>query len=255
MTPIGYERRMAGAAEGLAVIAAADWLERIIGSGLTLHAWAGERAGVEALRGRGAVYSIDAPLVGPDARARWAVRHYRRGGALASYLDDRYVSGGLTRPEREIRASVEARARGVPTPAVITGAWYRSGVFYRADLVTELVPAALSLADSLFSEERSADAVVGLARSGRLVRDLGEKGVLHADLNAMNILLSSERSEPVAYVIDLDRASVTDTPEAALGDSMRRRLERSLRKLGGSTGRPLSKDEWAALHSGFEGEA
>ena len=255
MTPIGYERRTVGAAEGLAVLAAADWLEKILGSGLTLHAWAGERAGVEALRGRGTVYSLDAPLVGPDARARWAVRHYRRGGAVASYLDDRYLSRGRTRPEREIRASVEARARGVSTPAVITGAWYHSGVFYRADLVTELVPGALTLADSLFSEQRSVDAVARLARSGRLVRDLGEKGVLHADLNAMNILLSSERSEPLAYVIDLDRASVTDTPEAALADSMQHRLERSLRKLGESTGRPLSKDEWAALHAGFEGEA
>jgi len=255
VTPIGYERRTAGASEGLAVIAAAAWLERILGSGLTLHAWASERPDVEALRGRGTVYSIDAPLAGPDARVRWAVRHYRRGGAITSYLDDRYLSGGRTRPEREIRVSVEARARGVPTPAVITGAWYRSGVFYRADLVTELVPGALSLADSLFSDERSANTVSRLARSGRLVRDLGEKGVLHADLNAMNILLSSERPEPVAYVIDLDRASVRDAPEAALGDSMQRRLERSLRELGDSTGRPLSKDDWAALRAGFEGEA
>ena len=255
MTPIGYERRTAGASEGLAVIAAADWLENILGSGLTLHAWASERAGVETLRGRGTVYSIDAPFVGPDARARWAVRHYRRGGALASYLDDRYLGGGPTRPEREIRASVEARARGVPTPAVITGAWYRAGVFYRADLVTELVPGALSLADSLFSDEPSPDAVARLACSGRLVRDLAEKGILHADLNAMNIVLSSERSGPVAYVVDLDRASVADTPRATLGASMRRRLERSLGKLGEAMGRPLSKDQWAALHAGFEGEA
>ena len=237
------------------MIAAADWLEQILLSGLTLQTWAAERAGSEALRGRGTVYSIDAPLSGPDARAHWAVRHYRRGGALASYLDDRYLSGGRTRPEREIRASVEARARGVPTPAVIAGAWYHSGVFYRADLITELVPDSVSLADSLFSDERSADAVAGLARSGRLVRDLGDKGLVHTDLNAMNILLRSERSEPVAYVIDLDRASVTDTPGSALGDSMRLRLERSLHKIGESTGKPLSKDDWAALRAGFEGDA
>lgn len=254
-TPTGYERREAGSAEGLAVPIAATWLEEILGSGLTLHEWAAACNDVEPLHGRGTVFSIAAPTVGPDARTRWAVRHYQRGGAAVSFLGDRYWRGGDTRPEREIRASVAARARGVPTPAVIAGAWYRSGLFYRADLVTELVPDTISLAESLFSDERDSDRAATLARSGALVRDLETKGIVHADLNAMNILVGHGGVESMAYVIDLDRARVVDTPIATPRDSMRRRLTRSLHKLEESTQRRLSVDEWAALRAGFEGKA
>ena len=137
---------------------------------------------------------------------------------------------------------------------MIAGAWYRSGLFYRADLVTELVPDTTSLADSLFSGERGGDGAAPLARSGALVRDLERKGIVHADLNAMNILLRHGGSEPTVYVVDLDRARVLDAPVATPGNSMRRRLERSLRKLEESTGRKLSENEWAALRAGFEGE-
>ena len=107
VTPVGYERRTLAAADGMAVTAAAAWLEEILGSGLTLHQWAGARNGVETLRGRGTVFSIAAPCVGPDARTRWAVRHYRRGGAVASYLGDRYLGRGI--PDRSARSERASR--------------------------------------------------------------------------------------------------------------------------------------------------
>lgn len=252
VTPPGYVRRSSKSGEVLFLAAATDWLEQILDAGLTLYGWASNQPRRRTLSGRGTVYAVEAPVGGPDRRARWAVRHYHRGGAVASFLGDRYLAGGPTRPELEIRASAEARARTIPTPAVIAGAWYPAGLFYRADLVTELVPDATSLADALFATQRRPQRIPALAAAGRLARELGEKGLRHPDLNAMNILLSWDDETPKAYVIDLDRATMSEAPGVAPGRPMLHRLERSLRKLGASFGRPLSEVEWSALRAAFE---
>jgi 3-deoxy-D-manno-octulosonic acid kinase len=284
--PVGYARRERDQAEGLALAAAADWLEDALDTAGTLEAWA-RVAGLvpddfsdsvsdpdpdpdsdsdsadsdpaadaathsRTTRGRGELHVVRAAVVGPDRRERWAVRHYRRGGAVASYLGDRYLAVGATRPEVEIRASVEARARGVRTPAVVAGAWYRAGPFYRADLVTELVPGATTLADALFSAPRGAAAERSLAAAGRLARELGEAGIGHADLNARNVLEGTDSPAAGPWVIDLDRATVEGRKGIEAARPMLARLERSLRKFGATSGRPLSGAEWAALRAGFE---
>jgi len=284
--PVGYARRERDQAEGLALAAAADWLEDALDTAGTLEAWA-RVAGLvpddfsdsvsdpdpdpdsdsdsadsdpaadaathsRTTRGRGELHVVRAAVVGPDRRERWAVRHYRRGGAVASYLGDRYLAVGATRPEVEIRASVEARAHGVRTPAVVAGAWYRAGPFYRADLVTELVPGATTLADALFSAPRGAAAERSLAAAGRLARELGEAGIGHADLNARNVLEGTDSPAAGPWVIDLDRATVQGRTGIEAARPMLARLERSLRKFGATSGRPLSGAEWAALRAGFE---
>jgi len=252
VTVPGYERWSSKSGEGLVLGAAASWLEEILDGGLTLYGWASKQPRRRTLSGRGTVWAVEAPVGGPDRRARWAVRHYQRGGHVAPLVGDRYLAGGLTRPELEIRASCDARARTIPTPAVIAGAWYPAGLFYRADLVTELVPDATGLADALWVSRRGPQRIRALAAAGRLARELGEKGLRHPDLNAMNILLSWDDETPKAYVIDLDRATMSGTTGIAPGRSMLHRLERSLRKLGASFGRPLSEVEWSALRAAFE---
>lgn len=241
--------------------AAADWLAKILGAGLTLHRWAAESADVISFTGRGSVHAVAAPTPGPDRSGRWVVRHYRRGGVVARYLDDRYLAAGDSRPVRELKASVEARRRGVPTPAVVAGAVYASGLFYRADIATEFIPDAPSLADLLFrsapSDESNANRVdteTALYLAGRVVRRLEGTRVLHPDVSAGNILVRSRggEAEAEAYVIDLDRCNVL--PEAARYPHhfMRDRLERSLKKLGEVHSVRLSDAAWQALHDGFE---
>jgi 3-deoxy-D-manno-octulosonic acid kinase len=228
---------------------AADWLTSVLSRGETLHVWSG-RCAADVQSGRGPVHVVEAPVSGPDGAHRWAVRHYHRGGAAAPLLGDRYWGHGRTRPERELEASVYARARGVRTPAVVGGAVYRTGSsgaagFYRADLVTELVPGARSLTQ-LLGEGRAA--TQGLRRAGALVRALERAGVLHPDLNASNVTLDEAGR---AWVVDLDRARRFTPPSARAAEAMLTRLERSIRKLGG----PLSVDERRALRAGFEESA
>jgi 3-deoxy-D-manno-octulosonic acid kinase len=211
-----------------------------------LHEWAARQKGALRLEGRGAAHSVPAPCPGPDRAARWVVRHYRRGGAIAPLLGDRYARVGELRPVRELRASVEARARGVPTPAVVAGAVYPVALFYRADLVTELVADAVPLADVVFRS--GSDATGALLRAGRLVHRLEEARVFHSDLNARNVLVGGVAE---AWAVDLDACRVLDAHDGTIGVRMRKRLERSLKKLAAAHARPLTPAEWDALRCGM----
>ena len=250
LLPDGYVALDSTEANYFALVATSHWGAGVLASAKTLHAWAAGAEGAEAFTGRGTVYAVPAAAAGPDDRARWAVRHYRRGGAIAAHLGDRYLASNETRPRIELAASVVARARGVPTPAVVAGTCYPAGMFYRADLVTELIPDAASLAALVHSSgltDSQRNALLGSA--GRLVRVMEEAGIAHADLNAMNILV--EHGSGKAHVIDLDRCRIISR-QSPSGDSMRRRLERSLLKVGAAADCELAADAWQALRAGFE---
>lgn len=221
---------------------AAEWIDGVMGEGTTLHGWAESRPERTTFAGRGQVYAVPAPLNGPDGRARWAVRHYRRGGAMAMHMVDRYLRVGRPRPFREITASDVARSRGVRTPAVVAGAVYPDGIYYRCDLATEVVPDVRTLADMLHEHDGTRGWLVSMARAGALIRDLADAGVFHVDLNARNILLSDDPDDE-AWVVDLDRARILTRPSESMGERMRIRLTRSVVKIGTPTGERLADSE------------
>jgi len=227
-TPPGYSVIQHDAARAIATDEAAGWVRSVLATGRTLHAWAGSQLGARSHGGRGTVYAVDAPAPGPDGRHRWAARHYRRGGALAGILDDRYLRVGRPRPFRELALSVEARSRGVSTPAVVAGAAYADGIFYRCDLLTELVAGARPLADLLADPAGGASDGTLLAATVDAIRSLSDAGVYHVDLNAHNVLLQDGVGR--AWVVDLDRARLLDRPARGAGARMRDRLVRSLCK-------------------------
>lgn len=250
--PSAYETIPAESAWGFALGDAVPWARELLMSGATLYQWASAHPQVETMTGRGQVYSVPAPAPGPDARARWAVRHYFRGGAVARWFNDRYLAVGTPRPLMEAMASAAARSRGIPTPAVVAGAIYRRGAFYTADLVTEHIPSSADLAEVLFGGNRLTLAPeAALTAAGRLVRTLERAGLMHPDLNAKNIVLHAEVDGPRAHLVDLDRCCTRQLGVPAPAFPMRRRLERSLRKFEGRKCQPLPHGAWAALHRGF----
>ena len=250
--PGGFDPVTRGETWAFAVPAALPWLDDVLNSRRTLHAWAGEHPDRTTLQGRGDVYSVPAPAPGPDASPRWVVRHYYRGGLLARHLRDRYLAVGDPRPVLEARAATEARKRGIPTPSVVAGAVYQGGMFYRADLVTEEIPHAADLAHVLFADDALVDPETALTAAGALVRRLEVAGVFHPDLNAKNILLQPLEGGARAHLVDLDRCCPRVAGVPAPAYPMRRRLERSLRKTEARAGRFLPDGAWSALHRGFE---
>jgi 3-deoxy-D-manno-octulosonic acid kinase len=253
--PGGYEALDARFGRAFAWAPARPWAERALSEHGTLRAWADSIPDADRLLGRGTVLSMEAPTPGPDGRARWVARRYLRGGAVAPWLGDRYLRGGEPRPWGELRASVSARARGVPTPAVVAGAIYPAGpLHYRADLVTERVPDAMDLAALLFGLAGTSpvDPAAALRASGALIARAAAAGLVHPDVNAKNILLRQGTRGPEAYLIDLDRSRLRSTPRPSTDRAaMKARLERSLEKLAAQTGATLTENLREALERGL----
>lgn len=242
--PPGYA---AAAAGGARVVARAEALETVVEAvraAGSLYAYAAAHPEAAALRGRGTAYRCPAP------GGAWVVRHYRRGGAAAGLLGDRYLRAGTPRPIRELHASHAARRRGVPTPAVQAVVVQPAGLFYRADIATLAVPEARDLADATFgAAPLAADELCAAWRAaGSLLRHTFLAGLHHPDLNLMNVLVEGGRAAPRAWLIDLDRARVL---EEALPQRQRERVvarfHRSRRKLAAAAGRAVPASARAAF--------
>ena len=169
------------------------------------------------LGGRGQAVLVDSPA-GP-----LVLRRFLRGGWVSRVRKDTFLNLGMqhSRAFREFRVLRELWDRGLPVPEPLAASHERHGVFYRAGLLTRLIPDARELAD------------VAAELSGQQWNDLGATlerffavGLKHPDLNARNLLIDQSGQW---YLLDLDRAVLTG--RALDGRFMRRRLARSLEKL------------------------
>jgi 3-deoxy-D-manno-octulosonic acid kinase len=194
----------------------------------------------ETAAGRGTVAFVR------DGERRWVLRHYRRGGLVARLLDDAYLWTGAdrTRAFREWRLLRDLRAAGLPVPVPVAARYVRSGLFYRADLVTEELPARRTLAQALAQAPLDAKTWRTI---GACVGRLHARGVHHADLNAHNLLLGAQGE---VYVLDFDRGRIR--PRGAWEQAVLARLQRSLRKV--TVGVPPDRFDdtaWQALLLGL----
>lgn len=226
------------------------WIEE---SGTLIDA-AAEHPGAETLHGRGRVFSVPSPI-GPG---KWVVRHYRRGGAMTRLLGDRYLRLGTPRPVREFLLGRALDELDIPTPAHVGVAVYPQGPWYRGDLVTERVPSSIDLAAVLFpqtaatpgGEQPSIDPAAAMAATGRLIRLLHDRGMVHPDLHLKNIVLTGH--PPRALVVDLDKARI----RSRVSDRSRRRMLdrfwRSARKWEGRAESELAPGLREAFERGYD---
>ena len=250
--PKGYVGIRHNKTSAFALPTALDWTESVLSSESTLYEWARQNSPGCARGGRAEAYIFPAQMNIADS-THWIIRHYWRGGVLGSQLNDRYLIARTPRPIAELWMNVEARSRGIPTPRIVAGTAERSGVFYRADLVTKWIPNTTDLASRIFTLSMSLDSQAdALIATGKLVSLLERKRVLHTDLNASNILLNKVEGVLTAHVIDLDRCKALSLTASAPHQLMRRRLEHSLRKLEERYEQSLDKTLWAALHNSYE---
>lgn len=163
---------------------------------------------------------------------------------IAHILDDRYA-GAANRAVEELRASVTARARGIPTPEVVAALCYPARPFARFDIAVQFIPNSRDLAQLLFEERVVPHEEI--AKAATLIETMTRGGLLHADLNLKNILIAPDK----AYVLDLDRCKVVDMPTKHDADVMRRRFVRSLEKWESKTGRLVSEAHHKTLEAAF----
>jgi 3-deoxy-D-manno-octulosonic acid kinase len=204
--------------------------------------WPSSATASPAAGGRGGVVFLR------DESRRWVLRHYRRGGAVARLLDDRYLWTGedRTRAFREWRLLRQLETWRLPVPRAVAARYQRMALCYRADLITEELPSTVTLARALESR------TLGESRwrsIGACLMRFHEHGVQHADLNSHNILL---RGDAEVYVLDFDRGQVRT--RGAWEAAVLARLYRSLVKV--SRGLPAGRfdaADWRALLAGYGG--
>ncbi len=207
--------------------------------------WWARRGEVRASsEGRGAALFIEA-----DGRAL-VLRHYRRGGWMAHLTRDRYRWQGeaLTRSYVEWHLLYVMRRAGLPVPVPIAASYRRVNRYaYSADLLTEQIPAAPSLAARLQAAPLALSSWIAI---GRCVRRFHVDGICHADLNAHNVLLSDSEE---AWLVDFDRGELRHP--GFWCDSNLVRLRRSIEKITDALppGR-FSDADWASLLDGYFAE-
>lgn len=174
------------------------------------------------------------------------LKQYLRGGMVANLLADRYfgIKHEHTRSFKEFRLLHKLQRLELPAPIPVAASAERSGLFFRAALITLEIPNAETLADhlrlTLLDDSTWQDV-------GRCIRQFHNHDVYHADLNARNIL----RSENKVYLIDFDKCAIR-----YLGDSWKAsnlaRLKRSLLKFK-SLNQTFYFDEsnWKQLLQGY----
>lgn len=150
------------------------------------------------------------------------LRHYRRGGLVATLSSDRYLWTGWdsSRPFAEFSLMRELGDLGLPVPAPLAAAVWRDGLTYRAAILVDRVPDARTLA--------TCEEIHAWEAAGQAIATMHAKGVWHADLNVHNILIDAQSQ---AWLIDFDRGRRFK----ALSEHKRQgnldRLHRSIRKV------------------------
>ncbi len=200
------------------------------------HYWLSRNAATFVSGGRGQVVFIR------GSQRNWVLRHYRRGGLVAKFNADRYLWQGVeaTRCFREWRLLAKLVELELPVPVPVAARYVRGIVSYRADLITQEIPGARSLAACLANAALAAEQWQLL---GTTLARFHANGVKHADLNAHNIVFDQARS---IHVLDFDRGTIR-TPEQKWIDGVLERLLRSLNKLRIQRQIHFSNHDWQQL--------
>ena len=210
--------------------------------------WQAQGAMRSVARGRANTWFVMAPeataVAATDSKI-WVLRHYRRGGAMAALMADRYLYRGWeqTRPWREFMLLQAMQREALPVPRVIAARMTRTGLWYRGDLVTEAIEDSATLASRLLRGlvDRSL-----WSQLGQLVARFHAAGICHADLNAHNVLVTDQQ----LWLIDFDRG--TRRRPGLWCDAVLVRLRRSLLKIGDlSSEVRFDEQDWVTVLQGY----
>ena len=181
--------------------------------------------------GRGSYLSIP---VASNGKERFVIRDYKHGGLLGKLFGGLFLNGN--RPLNEIFINEIAFQRNVPTAEVIAVTKRKLwGLFYKASFISKEVTDAVDIIQ--FFQESSLEFIQKSKRFVistlvKLIRNMHDAGIYHADLHLKNILLKENtKGEFNAYIIDLDKSVFLDKLTINQRIKNLLRLDRSVEKL------------------------
>jgi len=204
--------------------------------------WAGRGCVVGRAVGRGSALLLEAPF-GPAV-----LRQYLRGGWPARFSRDRYLFTGLerSRPFAEFDMLASLTDMDLPAPAPLAALCRRQGLFYRGWMLMDRILHVHALADEIGG---CSDSPALWRAVGATVARFHRAGVVHADLNARNILIGQGDA---VHLVDFDRARFADSDGANCRANLQR-LRLSLEKLWPPADRARLEPCWAELLGGYHG--
>ena len=205
------------------------------------------RSDTKALTGgRGASYKINVK------GNRCVLRRYLRGGMMSGLLGDRYFWMGmsLSRPYLEHKVTQHAINNNLPVAAVMAFWLQRTGIIYRAAIISKYLDNKGTLAALLFQQALTRQ---NWFKLGQLIRKFHQVGIYHADLNANNILVDHNDD---FFLIDFDKARIKTVPGGWQKANLNRLL-RSLKKIQkkrieSAKSFHFSSDDWQQFLDGYD---
>ncbi len=177
----------------------------------------------------------------------FVLKHYYRGGAVASILKDRYPGFSVvkSRAFREFRLLKKMGEFGLPVPIAVAAHVKKGLLSYRADLITEELKHVETLSDVLSNGVLSDE---NWQKVGLCIKRFHQHDIYHADLNARNILLMGNME---VYLIDFDNSYIRIGSDSWKMANLSR-LKRSLLKFKNFTDNfNFDEDDWSALLDGY----
>ncbi|WP_084360858.1 3-deoxy-D-manno-octulosonic acid kinase [Hydrogenophaga palleronii] len=204
---------------------------------------AAQRGGTALATGSGRGQAL---RIGDGAQGQ-VLRHYRRGGLVARLSDDLFwrAPAHRSRAMQEFSLLRLMRSWQLPVPEPVAASHRPVGaLFYRADIVVGLIPDSSNVVQWL--QRRPLEPAEWQAL-GRAIRQLHDRQVFHADLNAHNLLLDAQGQ---AWVVDFDKCDVR--PREGWKQANLDRLQRSLRKEAGRVSPYHWREtDWDTLLAGY----
>ena len=119
------------------------------------------------------------------------LRRYLRGGWAARFSQDRYLFTGFqrSRPVVEFNILLKLWSMDLPVPQPLAAQCVRSGLFYTGSLMTRRIENVVPFAELIMREPGKHKLWSAV---GHCIRNFHKNGVVHADLNARNILIDDE---------------------------------------------------------------
>lgn len=194
--------------------------------------WLSEGARKHDTTGRSFVLMLD------RTDETWVYRHYHRGGLVSRVSYDTYVWTGTeqSRPIREWRLLSELQVHRLPAPVPVAARAVRSGPFYRADILTVLIPDTVPLSSMLGDAWTDHELWAAI---GNMLASFHRARCDHPDLTAHNVLVDSRRHP---HLVDFDNAKLRPPGKwAAAGVA---RFRRSLEKVSTETRTRFDDAAW-----------